>query len=42
MGRKYITIYVSKYYLPNISFKYLTVKYLGFGFGPLLNLLSYY
>ena len=42
MGRKYITIYVSKYFLPNISFKYLTVKYLGFGFGPLLILLSYY
>ena len=42
MGRKYITIYVSKYYLSKISVQFLIAKYIGFGFGPALILLSYY
>jgi hypothetical protein len=42
MGRKYIIIYVSKYYLAKISVLFLIAKYLGFGFGPLLILISTY
>ena len=42
MGRKYIIIYVSKYYLAKISILFLIAKYLGFGFGPLLILISTY